>query len=381
MNYYTLTEEQQMFQQMIRELAVNEIEPRAAEIDEKGEFPWDIFEIFKKNDLLSLPFEEKYGGQGADMLTVCIAVEEIAKVCGSSSLILAGIELGATPIKIAGSEEQKMKYLTAIAGGDKQVAFGLTEPEAGSDAASMKTKAIKEGDFYVLNGQKCFCTNGEIADIYTVFAMTNPDAGVRGISAFVVEKGTPGFSIGKHENKMGIRGSMTTELLFDDCKIPLENLLGKEGKGFNLAMMTLDRTRTVVGSQGLGLAAGALEYAVNYMKDRVQFGQPISKFQGLQFEVAELAMEVEAARQLIYRACAMVENEEPGFSGVSAMAKCYATDVAMKVTTHCVSLIGGYGYMKDYPLERMMRDAKITQIYEGTNHIQKLVISRQIFGK
>jgi alkylation response protein AidB-like acyl-CoA dehydrogenase len=378
---FELNEEQKMFQQSIRELAKNEVEPRAMEIDAQGEFPWDMVELLKKNDILGLPFDEEYGGQGADLLTLCIAVEELAKVCVNTSLILGCQELGSTPIKIAGSDEQKKRYIPDLASGEKLAAFGLTEPEAGSDAASMKSRAVKKGDKYILNGSKCFITNGGVASTYSVFAMTDPEKGVRGISAFIVEKDFPGFTIGKHEDKMGIRGSSTTELIFEDCEVPAANLLWQEGKGFNLAMMTLDRTRSSIGAQGLGCAAGALEYAMAYMKDRVQFGRSIASLQGLQFMVADLAMQVEAARSLVYRAASAVENQEEGFSALSAMAKCFATDTAMKVTTDCVQLMGGYGYMKDYPMERMMRDAKITQIYEGTNQVQRVVISRYLLGK
>jgi len=378
---FELNEEQKMFQQSIRELAKNEVEPRAMEIDAQGEFPWDMVELLKKNDILGLPFDEEYGGQGADLLTLCIAVEELAKVCVNTSLILGCQELGSTPIKLAGSDEQKKRYIPDLASGEKLAAFGLTEPEAGSDAASMKSRAVKKGDKYILNGSKCFITNGGVASTYSVFAMTDPEKGVRGISAFIVEKDFSGFTIGKHEDKMGIRGSSTTELIFEDCEVPAANLLWQEGKGFNLAMMTLDRTRSSIGAQGLGCAAGALEYAMAYMKDRVQFGRSIASLQGLQFMVADLAMQVEAARSLVYRAASAVENQEEGFSALSAMAKCFATDTAMKVTTDCVQLMGGYGYMKDYPMERMMRDAKITQIYEGTNQVQRVVISRYLLGK
>lgn len=378
---FDLTEEQKMFRDSIRELVKEKVEPRAMEIDEKGEFPWDVVEVFRENGILGLPFAEEYGGQGADLLTLCIAMEEIAKACVNSSLILGCQELGSTPIKIAGSEEQKRKYLPDLASGEKLAAFGLTEPEAGSDAAAMKTRAEKRGDRYILNGTKCFITNGGVADTYTIFAMTDPVKGVRGISAFIVEKDFPGFTFGKHENKMGIRGSVTRELIFEDCEVPAENLLGEEGRGFAIAMMTLDRTRSSIGAQGVGVAAGALEFTINYMKERIQFGRPIAALQGLQFMVADLAMMIEAARSLVYRAATAVEKKEPGFSALSAMAKCFATDTAMKVTTDCVQLMGGYGYMKDYPVERMMRDAKITQIYEGTNQIQRVVISRHLFGK
>ncbi|HEY5531846.1 MAG TPA: acyl-CoA dehydrogenase family protein [Candidatus Anoxymicrobiaceae bacterium] len=378
---YELSEETKLFQESIRDFAKNVVEPRAIEIDESGEFPWDMVEKLKETGFIGLPFAEEYGGEGADLLTVCIAVEELAKACASTSLILSCQELGATPIKLGASDEQKKKYLPPLAAGEKLVAFGLTEPEAGSDAASMKSRAVKKGDKYIINGQKCFITNGGVAETFTIFAMSDPEKGVRGISAFIVEKDFPGFSVGKHENKMGIRGSSTTELILEDCEVPAENLLWEEGKGFNLAMMTLDRTRTSVGAQGLGIAAGALDYAMAYMKDRVQFGRPISTLQGLQFMVADLAMQVEAARSLLYRAATAVDREEPGFSALSAMAKCFTTDTAMKVTTDCVQLMGGYGYMKEYPMERMMRDAKITQIYEGTNQIQRVVISRALLGK
>jgi alkylation response protein AidB-like acyl-CoA dehydrogenase len=310
-----------------------------------------------------------------------VAIEELAKVCVNTSLIIGCQELGSTPIKLGATDEQKKKYLPQLASGEKLCGFGLTEPEAGSDAASMKTRAVKKGDKYVLNGTKCFITNGGVGEIFSVFAMTDPDKGVKGISAFIVEKEYPGFSVGKHEDKMGIRGSSTTELIFEDMEVQAENLLWQEGKGFSLAMMTLDRTRSSIGAQGLGVASGALDTAIAYMKERVQFGRPIATLQGLQFMVADLAMQVEAARSIVYRAACAVDNEEPGFSALSAMAKCFATDTAMKVTTDCLQLMGGVGYMKEYPIERMMRDAKITQIYEGTNQIQRVVISRALLGK
>jgi alkylation response protein AidB-like acyl-CoA dehydrogenase len=378
---FSLTDEQKLFRDSIRDFAKNVVEPRAAEIDESGEFPWDMVEKLRENDFLALPFDEEYGGQGADLLTLCVAIEELAKVCVNTSLILGCQELGSTPIKLAATDEQKKKYIPPLASGEKLAAFGLTEPDAGSDAASMKSRAVKKGDKYILNGTKCFITNGGTAETFSVFAMTDPEKGVRGISAFIVEKGFPGFNVGKHENKMGIRGSSTTELNFVDCEVPVENLLGEEGKGFNLAMMTLDRTRSSIGAQGLGVAQGAFDVATSYMKERVQFGRPIAALQGLQFMVADLAMQIEAARSLVYRAACAVDNEEPGYSALSACAKAFATDTAMKVTTDCLQLMGGYGYMKEYPVERMMRDAKITQIYEGTNQIQRVVISRYILGK
>jgi alkylation response protein AidB-like acyl-CoA dehydrogenase len=378
---FQLSEEQKMFQQSIRQFAKDVVEPRAADIDAKGEFPWDMVEKLKENGFMGLPFAEEYGGEGADLLTLCVGIEELAKVCVNTSLIIGCQELGSTPIKLGANEEQKRKYLPPLAAGDKLVGFGLTEPDAGSDAAAMKSRAVKKGDKYIVNGTKCFITNGGVGEIFSVFAMTDPDKGVKGISAFIVEKGFPGFSVGKHEDKMGIRGSSTTELIFEDMEVPEENLLWQEGKGFNLAMMTLDRTRSSIGAQGLGVAQGALDVATAYMKERVQFGRPIAALQGLQFMVADLAMQVEAARSIVYRAACAVDNEEPGFSALSAMAKCFATDTAMKVTTDCLQLMGGVGYMKEYPMERMMRDAKITQIYEGTNQVQRVVISRALLGK
>jgi alkylation response protein AidB-like acyl-CoA dehydrogenase len=378
---FQLNEEQKMFQESRRQFAKDVVEPRAADIDATGEFPWDMVEKLKENGFMGLPFAEEYGGEGADLLTLCVAIEELAKVCVNTSLILGCQELGSTPIKLGANDEQKKKYIPQLASGEKLCGFGLTEPEAGSDAASMKSRAVKSGDKYILNGTKCFISNGGTGEIFSIFAMTDPEKGVRGISAFIVEKSFPGFTVGKHEDKMGIRGSSTTELIFEDCEVPAENLLWEEGKGFNLAMMTLDRTRSSIGAQGLGVAAGALEYAINYMKERVQFGRPIAALQGLQFMVADLGMQVEAARSLVYRAACAVEAEEPGFSALSAMAKCFATDTAMRVTTDCLQLMGGYGYMKEYPMERMMRDAKITQIYEGTNQVQRVVISRALLGK
>ncbi len=377
---YELTEEQKMLQQTVRQLAKEKVEPRAAEIDAKGEYPWDMFELLKENDLLSLPYPEELGGSGADLMSICIAIEELAKVCTSTSLILGVNKLGSTPILLAGNDEQLKKYIPPLARGEKQCAFGLTEPGAGSDAAAMSTRAVRKGDVYVINGQKCFITNGGIADIYTVFAKTDESAGVKGISAFIVEKDFPGFEVGKKESKMGIRGSQTTELIFTDMEVPAENLLGKEGEGFKIAMMTLDRTRPTIGAQAVGIAQGALDYAVAYAKERVQFGAPIARLQGIQFMIADMAMQIEAARQLVYYAANLVERAGREASAVSAMAKCFASDVAMRVTVDAVQILGGYGYMTDYPLERMMRDAKITQIYEGTNQIQRVVIARHILG-
>ena len=377
---YELTEEQRMLQQTVRQLAKDKVEPRAAEIDEKGEYPWDMFELIRDNDLFALCFPEELEGAGADLLTVCVAIEELAKVCTNTALILGVCDLGSKPIMLAGNDDQRKKYIPPLARGEKQAAFGLTEPGAGSDAAAMTTRAVKKGDVYIMNGQKCFITNGGIADTYSIFAKTDDSAGVKGISAFIVQKDFPGFDIGKIEHKMGIRGSQTSELVFTDMEVPATNLLGKEGEGFKIAMMTLDRTRPTIGAQAVGIAQGALDHAVAYAKERVQFGGPIARLQGIQFMLADMAMQVEAARQLVYYSCAMVEKGGREASGISAMAKCFASDVAMKVTVDAVQVLGGYGYMAEYPLERMMRDAKITQIYEGTNQVQRVVIARHLLG-
>ena len=375
---YELNEEQKMLQQTVRQLAKDKVEPRAMDIDASGEYPWDMFELLRDNDLLALCFPEELDGAGADLLTVCVAIEELAKVCTNTSLILGVCKLGSQPIMLAASDEQLKKYIPPLAQGEKQCAFGLTEPGAGSDAAAMSSRAVKKDGVYIINGGKCFITNGGIADIYSVFAKTDDSAGVKGISAFIVEKDFPGFGIGKIEHKMGIRGSQTCELVFDDMEVPEENLLGKEGDGFKIAMQTLDRTRPSIGAQAVGIAAGALEYAAAYMKERVQFGGPIARLQGLQFMLADMAMQVEAARHLVYHSAHMIETVGREASAVSAMAKCFAADTAMKVTVDAVQILGGYGYMVEYPLERMMRDAKITQIYEGTNQIQRVVIARHM---
>jgi alkylation response protein AidB-like acyl-CoA dehydrogenase len=377
---YELTEEQKMLQQTVRQLAKEKVEPRAAEIDASGEYPWDMFELLRDNDLLALCFPEELDGAGADLLAICIAIEELSKVCTNTGLILGVCKLGSQPIMLAANDEQLKKYIPPLARGEKQCAFGLTEPGAGSDAAAMSTRAVKQGDVYVMNGQKCFITNGGIADTYSIFAKTDESSGVKGISAFIVEKDFPGFEVGKIEHKMGIRGSQTCELVFTDMEVPAENLLGKEGEGFKIAMMTLDRTRPSIGAQAVGIAAGALEHAVSYSKERVQFGGPIARLQGIQFMLADMAMQVEAARQLVYYSAALVERAGREASAVSAMAKCFASDVAMKVTVDAIQVLGGYGYMIEYPLERMMRDAKITQIYEGTNQVQRVVIARHLLS-
>lgn len=376
---YQLTEQQEKIRQTVQEIVKDKVSPRAAEIDETDEFPWDIFEIFREADLLGLGMPAEYGGAGADTLTNCLAIEEIAKASVACTAIITTQELGSKPILLAGNEEQKQRYLPRIAKGEYISAFGLTEPDAGSDAAAIQTRAALDGDSYTLNGRKCFITQGSVAHIFSVFAKTDPTAkGARGISAFAVDRNTPGFSIGKLERKMGVRGVPNAELLFDDCHIPQENLLGKEGEGFGIAMKTLDLTRPLIACQGLGVAQGAFDYAVNYAKQRVQFGQTIIHFQGLQFMLADMAMEIEAARQLIYKAATLVDQESDQVEEFGAMCKCFASDVAMKVTTNAVQVLGGYGYMKDHPVERMMRDAKLSQIWEGTNQIQRLVIGRAL---
>jgi alkylation response protein AidB-like acyl-CoA dehydrogenase len=376
---YQLTESQKMIRQTIREIVKDKVVPRAAEIDETDEFPWDIFRIFQEADLLGLAVPVEYGGVGADSLTFCLVTEEIAKASLACATIVTTQGLGVAPILLAGSEEQKRRYLPQIAKGECVVAFGLTEPEAGSDVTVIETRAIVDGDSYLLNGSKCFTSQGAVAHIFSIFAKTDMEvSGARGISAFIVDKDTPGFSIGKHERKMGVHGISNTELFFDDCRIPQENLMGKEGQGFGTAMRTLDVTRPTVACQAVGVAQGALDYALNYAKERVQFGQPIIDFQGIQFMLADMAMEIEAARQLAYKAATLIDEGSEEIAKYGAMSKCFASDVAMRVTTNAVQILGGYGYMKSHPVERMMRDAKIIQIWEGTNQIQRIVISRAL---
>ncbi len=376
-----LNEEQRMLLDMVREVAQEKIAPRAAAIDESGEYPWDIKDALAKLDLLGLPFPEEYGGTGTDLLTICMVIEEIAKVCATSALIIATQSLGTLPITIAGTSEQKRRLFPRLASGEWIAAFGLTEPGAGSDAAAMRTKAVREGDEYVLNGTKHFITNAGIAHVNTIFAMTDASRGVKGISAFIVESDRPGFSAGKIEHKMGIRGSRTGELVFQDCRIPAENLLGKEGDGFKIAMMTLDRSRPEVGAQAVGIAQGALDYACRYAKERCQFGGPIANLQAIQFMLADMAMQVQAARLMVYDAAEAADRGDKRLTLLSAMCKCFAGDTAMRVTTDAVQVLGGYGYMTEYPVERMMRDAKITQIYEGTNQIQRVVVARALLNE
>jgi len=375
---YQLNDDQKMFVNQMRRMVNEKVAPRAADIDKKGEFPWDVKKVFQGMGLLGLSVPEEYGGFHRGHIYVCLAVEEIARACVSSSLIVQVQSLGWETILIGGSEEQKKKYGPSIASGERIVAFGLTEPGAGSDAAAMKSRAVKKGDKYILNGSKCFISNGPIADVVSVFAMTDASKGVKGISAFIVEKEFKGYSIAKWESKMGIKGSPTGELLFEDIEVPAGNLIGQEGKGFVYAMQTLDTSRPVIAAQAVGLAQGALEQAIKYSKERVQFGKPIGTFQGISWMLADMAAQVEAARALTYRAAEMVDTNDSRKSYMSACCKMIASDVAMKVTTDALQIAAGYGYMTEYPFERMMRDAKITQIYEGTNQIMKLVISRDL---
>jgi alkylation response protein AidB-like acyl-CoA dehydrogenase len=375
-------DEEAMMLAVVRELVQEKVAPRAAEIDESGEFPWDIKELFAQNDLLGIPIPSEYGGLGSTFTTYVKVVEEIAKACASSSLIVAVQELGMLPIMIAGSDEQKRRFLPKIASGDLIAAYALTEVSSGSDAlGSMRTRAVRKGDDYVLTGQKIWITNGSVADVICVFAVTDPEAGSRGVSAFVVEKGTPGFSVGKKEKKMGIRGSPTVELIFDECVVPAANRLGEEGEGFKIAMRVLDKSRPGIAAQALGIAAGALDYATNYAKERIAFGKPIGQHQGIGFMLADMKTEVEAARMVLYEAARRCDVGDPDITLWAAMAKLKCGDVAMSVTTDAVQVLGGFGYSSEYPVERMMRDAKITQIYEGTQQIQRLVISRNLVGK
>ncbi len=380
MPYEHLGEEQREIRDLVRQLARERIAPRAAEIDESHEFPWDVVELFRENDLFGLFFGEEYGGLGTGTLLSLVAIEEVSKVCATSGLILAVQELGSLGLKLAGNESQKQRYLPRLASGEWLGAYALTESGSGSDSAAMRTTARREGDEYVLNGSKRFITNAGVAQLYTVFAKTNPDEGHAGISAFVVEADTPGFEVARVEPKMGIRGSTTGELVFDDARVPATNLLGEEGEGFKIAMRILDRSRPGVAAQGLGLAQGATDYALEYAKTRETMGKPIGEHQIVAAMLADMETKCEAARGLLYKFGAAVDEGVDGseLTKLSAMTKLYCTDVAMEVTTDAVQVLGGYGYISEYPLERMMRDAKITQIYEGTNQIQRLVIAREM---
>lgn len=373
---FRLSEEHEMIRKMVRDFAKNEVAPTAAARDEEERFERGIFEQMAELGLTGIPWPEEYGGIGSDYLAYCIAVEELSRVCASTGVTLsAHVSLAGWPLYTFGTEEQKQLYLRPLAEGKKIGAYGLTEPGSGSDAGGMKTTAKRDGDHYILNGSKIFITNGGVADIYIVFALTDPGVKHRGTSAFIVEANTPGFSIGKKEAKLGIRSSPTTEIIFEDCRVPARNLLGEEGQGFKIAMQTLDGGRNGIAAQAVGIAQGALDAAVAYAKERRQFGKPIIEQQGIAFKLADMATQVEAARLLTYQA-AWLESAGLPYSKESAMSKLFAGDAAMKVTVEAVQVFGGYGYTKDYPVERFMRDAKITQIYEGTQEIQRLVISR-----
>jgi alkylation response protein AidB-like acyl-CoA dehydrogenase len=375
---YGLTQDQLDLRDMIRQLAVERVAPRAGEIDARGEFPQDIRRLFAEHDLFGLPFGEEHGGTGTGELMLCVAIEEISKACASSGLMLAVQELSSLPIKLAGSEELKARILPRMASGEWLGAFALSEPDAGSDPGAMRTRARETADGWVLDGAKNWITNASVADVYVVFAVTDPSAGHRGISAFVVERDRPGLTIDRLEHKMGMKGSPTGQPVFTDLLVPRENLIGEPGEGFKIAMRTLDRSRLGIAAQALGLAQGATDYAAAYARERVAFGKPINQLQGIQFKLADMETKTAAARELLYRAAAKAERDEADLGKYSAMAKLFASDVAMEVTTEAVQVLGGYGYVTEYPVERMMRDAKLTQIYEGTNEIQRVVIARAL---
>jgi alkylation response protein AidB-like acyl-CoA dehydrogenase len=380
MPYDVLSDEQREMRDLVRTLARERVAPRAAEIDKKAEFPWDVVELFREHEIFGILYDEEYGGLGASALMTLVAIEELSKVCATSGLIVAVQELGSLGLKLAGTGEQKQRYLPRLASGEWLCAYALTEPGSGSDSAAMRTQARREGDEYVLTGSKRFITNAGVADLYTVFAKTDAEAGHAGISAFLVEAEAPGFEVGRIEPKMGIKGSTTGEIFFNDCRVPAENLLGAEGEGFRIAMRILDRSRPGIGAQGLGLAQGATDYAVEYARSRETMGKPIAEHQLIAAKLADMETRCEAARGLLYKVGVMIDEDAPDeeLTKISAMAKLFCTDVAMDVTTEAVQILGGYGYMQEHPLERMMRDAKITQIYEGTNEIQRLVIAREM---
>jgi alkylation response protein AidB-like acyl-CoA dehydrogenase len=375
-----LSDEQREIRELVRTIAREKIAPRAAEIDKSAEFPWDVVELYRENDLFGIMYGEEYGGIGESSLMTLVTIEELSKVCATSGLIIAVQELGSLGIKLAGTEQQKQRFLPKLATGEWLAAYALTEPGSGSDSAAMRTTARLDGDEYVLNGGKRFITSAGVASIYVVFAKTDPEQGHSGISAFVVEADTPGFEVGRIEPKMGIKGSTTGEIFFNDCRIPASNILGAEGEGFKLAMRILDRSRPGIGAQGLGLAQGATDYALEYAKSRETMGKPIAQHQLIAGMLADMETKCEAARGLLYKVGQLIDEGDdwPELTKLSAMAKLYCTDVAMEVTTDAVQVLGGYGYISEYPVERMMRDAKITQIYEGTNQIQRLVIAREM---
>ncbi|WP_371516341.1 acyl-CoA dehydrogenase family protein [Kitasatospora sp. NBC_01300] len=375
---FRISEEHEMLREAVRSLAEAKIAPFAAEVDEQGRFPQEALDALQGSELHAVHVPEEFGGAGADALATVIVIEEVARVCASSSLIPAVNKLGSLPVQLSGSPELKAKYLGALARGEGMFSYCLSEPEAGSDAAGMRTRAVRDGDFWVLNGVKRWITNAGVSEFYTVMAVTDPELRSRGISAFVVEKGDEGVSFGAPERKLGIKGSPTREVYFDDVRIPADRMIGAEGTGFATAMRTLDHTRVTIAAQAVGIAQGALDYAKGYVKERRQFGKAIAEFQGVQFMLADMAMKLEAARQLTYAAAAKSQRGDGDLTFFGAAAKCYASDAAMEITTDAVQLLGGYGYTRDYPVERMMRDAKITQIYEGTNQVQRIVMARNL---
>lgn len=380
---YDLTEEQIMLKSTVARMAREQVQPGAAERDEEAKFSWEMVELLRQNALFGADFPEQYGGSQMGLLSLCIAIEELAKVCASTAVILLVHELGSTPLLLAASREQKLKYLPALASGERLIAFGLTEPNAGSDVSGLNTRAVKDGNHFIINGSKIFISHGDVADLLCIAARSNQDApGHKGTSLILLEKGVKGLSIGKHESKLGLRSSSTVEIIMDNVRVPVENLIGPEGSGFPIIMKTLDITRIPVAAQAVGIAQGAMDYAVAYTKERVQFGKPLFSFQGLQWMMSDMATSIEASRQLTYKAASLFERFPKDMERLpkeairySAMAKLHAAETAMKVTTDAVQMLGGYGYVKEYPLERMMRDAKITQIYEGTSQIQKVVIA------
>ena len=375
---YRLTDEHEMLRETVRQLAEDKIMPRAAEIDATAEFPWDVYDALVRSDLHATHIPEEYGGVGADSIATCIVIEEVARACASSSLIPGVNKLATVPLLLAGSEELKREVLPVMASGEAMASYALSEREAGSDTASMRARAVRDGDSWILNGTKCWITGAGVSTYYTVMAKTDPNAGARGVSAFVVHKDDPGFSVGTKERKLGIKGSPTCEIYLENCRIPAHRIIGEPGTGLKTALRTLDHTRLTIGAQAVGIAQGAIDAAIAYVKERRQFGKSVSEFQGVQFMLADMAMHTESARQLIYVAASKAERQASDLTFISAAAKCLASDVAMSVTTDAVQLFGGYGYTKDFPVERMMRDAKITQIYEGTNQIQRMVMARQL---
>ncbi len=367
-------------QEAVRELAREQIEPRAAEIDRTAEYPWDIVDLFRRHDVYAVAFPPEYGGVSGSALTLAMVIEEVAKVCATSALLVAVQALGGYPILLGGSEAQRREFLPRLASGELIAAYALSEADAGSDPAAMRTRARRDGQEYVLDGSKMWITNGSVADLIVLFAVTDPERGSRGISAFLVDGDSPGLERRQIHGKLGIRGSDTAELSLSSCRVPASRLLGQEGDGFRIAMGVLDRSRPQIGAQALGIGAGALERAVAYAKERRQFGRPIAEFQGIQFMLADMAVQLEASRQLVHAACRAIDEKQQGVTRLAAMAKLMASDTAMRVTTDAVQILGGYGYVSEFPLERMMRDAKITQIYEGTNQIQRVVIAKQLLS-